>query len=61
MKVTGVAISDLQVGSAFAIFPPGFTGSTGSEIKLNIGQEYLLECWDWMLDQLPTRLDLRQW
>lgn len=33
-KLMGVVISDLHIGSAFAIFPQGFTGSTGSEIVL---------------------------
>ena len=56
-KLTGVVVSDTHVGSAFGIFPEGFTGSTGSEINLNVGQKYLLECWDWMLSKIPRRLD----
>lgn len=56
-KLTGVAVSDTHVGSAFGIFPPEFVGSAGSEINLNVGQEYLLKCWDWMLEQIPQRLD----
>lgn len=56
-KLTGLAVSDLHVGSAFGILPQGFRGSAGTEINLNSGQEYLLECWDWMLEQIPKRLD----
>lgn len=56
-KLTGAVVSDTHVGSAFGIFPEGFIGSAGSEIALNKGQRYLLECWDWMRDQLPKRLD----
>lgn len=57
MRKVGVVVSDLQVGSAFGIFPAGFRASTGSIIKLNKGQKYLLKCWDWMLEQLPKRFD----
>jgi len=57
LKLTGVIVSDPHVGSAFGIFPRGFAGSTGSEITLNVGQKYLLECWDWMLEQIPRKLD----
>ena len=56
-KLTGVILSDTHVGSAFGIFPRGFRGSTGSEIILNKGQEYLLECFDWILEKMPKRLD----
>jgi len=56
-KLTGLVVSDTHVGSAFGIFPEGFEGSIGSEISLNVGQKYLLACWDWMLEQVPRRLD----
>jgi len=56
-RLTGLVLSDLHVGSAFGILPQGFIGSTGSELILNQGQEYLLECWDWMLTKVPRRLD----
>jgi len=56
-RLTGLVVSDLHVGSAFGILPSGFVGSTGSELILNQGQEYLLECWDWILEQVPRRLD----
>ena len=56
-KLTGLVVSDLHVGGAFGIFPQGFTGSVGSELLLNEGQKYLLECWDWMIRKLPRKLD----
>jgi hypothetical protein len=52
-----LAISDLHVGSAFALFPQGFSGSTGAECQLNSGQEYLLSCYMHMLRQIPDDLD----
>ena len=42
-------VSDMHVGSAFAPFPEGFTLSTGSVLDLNVGQRYLLTCWQDML------------
>lgn len=56
-KLTGVIVSDLHAGCAFGVFPSGFIGSTGSELLLNEGQQYLLDCWDWMLSELPKRFD----
>lgn len=52
-KITILIVSDLQVGSAFGIFPERFTLSTGSEHNLNTGQRYLLSCWQHMLKTLP--------
>jgi len=57
LKLTGLIVSDTHLGDAYAVFPHGFKGSTGSVIALNEGQKYLLECWDWMIEQLPRRLD----
>jgi len=56
-KLTGIIVSDTHIGSAFGIFPEGYIGSTGSEITLNVGQKYLLECWDWMLEKVPRKVD----
>jgi len=52
-KISLLIVSDLQVGSAFGIFPEGFTLSTGSEYNLNTGQRYLWDCWQHMLKAFP--------
>jgi len=57
MKRTGLIVSDLHVGSRWAIFPPDFQLSTGEIYQLNKGQEYLLACWNHMGKQLPGRFD----
>jgi len=53
-----LALSDLHVGSRFGIFPSGFVGTSGAEVRLNGGQQYLLECWEKMLAVLPQNIDL---
>lgn len=53
--ITGLIISDLHVGSAFAIFPDNFRLSSGGMVSLNDGQLYLLDCWNHMLDNLPRK------
>lgn len=53
-KITLLVLSDLQVGSAFGVFPEGFTLSTGSVYQLNTGQEYLFECWRHMAERLAS-------
>ncbi len=57
MKRTGLAISDLHVGSRWAIFPRDFQLSTGTIYQLNEAQEYLLECFQHMEKSLPRRFD----
>jgi hypothetical protein len=52
-----LALADLHVGSAFALFPAGFTGSDGALCQLNSGQEYLLKCYQHLLTQIPSDLD----
>ncbi len=39
-------ISDLHVGSSYGLFPKGIETPQGNEIKLNKGQEKLLEYWN---------------
>jgi len=58
MKHTIIALSDMHVGSAFGIFPQDFVLSVGSVATLNVGQEYLLECWNDMLTRIPKRFDV---
>jgi len=58
VKRTIVNISDMHVGSRWGIFPPGFQGATGEVIQLNVGQEYLNECWEHQLKVLPKRFDI---
>jgi hypothetical protein len=36
-----LVVSDLHMGSAYGLLPYGFVGSTGVELNLNMGQEYL--------------------
>ena len=57
MRRTGVILSDLHVGSRWAIFPPNFQVSTGELYQLNKGQEYLLSCFHHMEQSLPRRFD----
>lgn len=57
MKKTIVAMSDLHVGGRFAIAPKGFQTSLGTIHKLNLGQEYLLACYEYLLGCLPKRVD----
>ena len=40
-----LVVSDMHVGSAYGLLPEGFVGSTGAMLNLNMGQEYLWECW----------------
>jgi hypothetical protein len=39
------ATSDLHLGSAFSIWPEGFTGSSGTVLQPNRGQKYLNKEW----------------
>ena len=57
MKKTILFVSDLHVGSRWGLFPRDFQLSTGEVYQLNRGQEYLLECWEHMLGQMPKRFD----
>lgn len=40
-----VVLADLHLGSSKALLPPGFTTIEGNEIKLNLMQEWLWDCW----------------
>jgi len=53
-----LVISDLHVGSAYALMPKGFRASTGATVSLNTGQEYLWECWQHFLGLLPQKIDV---
>lgn len=55
--MNALVIADMHVGSAYGIFPPGFTLSTGHGAKLNVGQRYLLKCWQHKIKHLPNKLD----
>jgi len=57
-KKTLLIISDLHVGSRWGLFPRDFQLSTGEVYQLNRGQEYLLECWEHTLAQVPKRFDV---
>jgi len=50
-------LSDLHIGSAFGLFPPDFQIGTGNTINLNVAQDYLWQCYNHMLRQLPRRID----
>lgn len=39
-------VSDMHVGSPYAIFPDGFSLKSGNVIKLNDGQKQLLDYWE---------------
>jgi hypothetical protein len=52
-----VTIADLHSGSAYAPFPPNFTNSMGAVVTLNVGQQYLLECWRDFEERIPARFD----
>jgi hypothetical protein len=41
----GVVVSDIHAGSIYGLLPPGFITFEGVEKKLNVGQQYLWECW----------------
>lgn len=56
--ITGVVLSDPHVGSAYGLFPGGFRLSNGSEAGLNLGQVYLLNCWEDFLERIPPTFDL---
>lgn len=45
-------MSDLHIGSAFALLPPKFKGSTGSVLNLNTAQEYLYENYKQILERV---------
>lgn len=38
-------LSDLHLGSAFALWPPDMISSSGAKLNLNVGQEYLWRSW----------------
>lgn len=56
--LSALVLSDLHVGSAFALFPPRFTLSTGALVGLNVGQQYLYQCWQDFKARLPATLDI---
>jgi len=45
MAVRILVVSDLHVGSVYGLLPPGYHDSRGNEIRQNIGQKYLWDCW----------------
>lgn len=51
-----VVLSDLHIGSPFALIPHGFVTSHGNEIRPNSVQEWLMECWEdaqtWIAEQV---------
>jgi len=53
-----LVVSDLHVGSALALLPEGFQGSNGVTLNLNIGQQYLWQCWKHFVAALPEVVDL---
>lgn len=42
----GLVVSDIHCGSIYGLLPPGFVTFEGVEKKLNVGQQYLWECWE---------------
>jgi hypothetical protein len=48
-----LVVSDIHVGSAYGLLPEGFVGSTGTMLNLNMGQEYLWECWRHFIQDVP--------
>lgn len=55
---SAVVISDMHVGSAYAVFPPRFQLSTGALASLNTGQQYLLQCWRDFEQRIPDRFEV---
>jgi len=54
-----LCLGDFQFGHRSALWPPDLKEWDGGSHNLNIGQEYLWECWIDMLDhRLPPELDL---
>lgn len=53
-----VFVSDMHVGSAYAVFPERFKLSTGSIGHLNVGQRYLWDCWQDFLERLPKQFNI---
>jgi hypothetical protein len=53
-----LVISDMHVGSVFGMMPPGFTTSEGINPPLNMGQKYLLDCWEDIKTRLPKKIDV---
>jgi hypothetical protein len=47
----------MHVGSAYGLLPEGFVGSTGVELNLNLGQQYLWECWKHFIRDVPLKID----
>lgn len=56
-KIRIALLADLHIGSAFAMWPPGMPLSSGGHYKLNKGQQYLLENWRRLIEELP-RFDM---
>jgi hypothetical protein len=57
---TILLLSDLHVGSDFAVFPARAWRTEHNDriaVRPNRTQRYLLRCWTWMLAHLPERLD----
>jgi hypothetical protein len=50
----GVVVSDIHAGSIYGLLPPGFITFEGVEKKLNIGQQYLWECWEDFCERVRT-------
>lgn len=53
-----VIVSDTHTGSAYALFPARFQLSTGSIVSLNVGQQYLLQCWRDFEERIPERFEV---
>lgn len=41
----GLVVSDLHCGSIYGLLPPRFETFEGVDKKLNVGQQYLWDCW----------------
>lgn len=45
-KYNVLVASDTHCGSIYGLLPPGFVTHDGREIKPNVGQQYLWDCWE---------------
>lgn len=53
-----LCLADLHLFHACGMIPRDYESNSGNTILPNIGQEYLLECWDHLLrKQLPSKID----
>jgi len=50
---TILVTGDWQTGSQFGLYPRGFTNSANVLVNLNVAQEYLLTCYEHMIETLP--------